>query len=85
MYFKNAPDTALVTFEQIESATKAFKSKTPIFDNRFVFITWYNLENNANTLQTSVSIEKPPLPQRKTVFLLNYFTKFLGLKNTSNK
>lgn len=76
----DGPDTALVTYEEIESATLAFRSKKPIFDNRFVSLKWYNFENDTNKAMSSIIVNN--INSLSTLETTNQvFIAFLESKN----
>ncbi|CAI4220960.1 unnamed protein product [Auanema sp. JU1783] len=55
VHFNGDPESALITYNSRQEAVNAMKSPTPVLNNRFIKLFWYNPENNENTQSGSPS------------------------------
>lgn len=80
MCFEGAPDTALVTYEQPSSATRAFQSKKAIFDNRFVYVMYYTpSEQQEQVPRMGFAHHEQEAQSVKPKVILYYFTNIYSL------
>lgn len=62
--YNEEPESALVTFSCRMEATNAIKSPSPVLNNRFISVVWYNPDFDKNatekrTLSSGVNVNKP--------------------------